>query len=332
MDQRLWEEREKIYACWLCSFPAIRSRQLHRLYDIFGCMEGIYYAGREEWEKVLSPGQTELLKEYTAAWRPKEAYCRIRDQGFELVTFYDKAYPKRLKSIPDAPFFLFVRGKLPREDVPAVAVIGARECSEYGKFVAKQLGAVLGRCGVTVISGMARGIDGISQEEVLNVGGSSAGVLGCGADICYPARNRDLYERLARQGAVLSAYPLGTPALKRNFPPRNRIVSGMADAVVVIEARVKSGTLITVDMALEQGKEVYVVPGRVTDKLSEGCNRLIRQGAGVMLDPDAFVEELWELWERKNGYFQDKAHSTGRTVGKFTENGWAESGGEAAEE
>lgn len=150
------------------------------------------------------------------------------------------------------------------------------------------------------------------------------GVLGCGVDICYPAQNRELYDRLLQKGAVLSPYPIGTPALARNFPPRNRIVSGLADAVVVIEARVKSGTLITVDMALEQGREVYVVPGRVTDRLSDGCNRLIRQGAGVFLSPECFLEEIRQLEEQKRRHLSPQCNDScdrGRRNRKCTDKG-----------
>lgn len=203
-------------------------------------------------------------------------------------------YPERLKNIPGAPEELYVLGKLPEEDRLSVAVIGARDCSEYGKYVAREIGAVLGRNKISVVSGMARGIDGISQEAALNAGGSSFAVLGCGVDVCYPEANRQLYERLKVSGGILSEYPPGSPALAWHFPPRNRIVSGLADVVAVIEARVKSGTLITVDMALEQGREVYAAPGRVTDRLSDGCNRLIRQGAGILLSPEEFLRELLE--------------------------------------
>lgn len=133
----------------------------------------------------------------------------------------------------------------------------------------------------------------------MDAGGSSFGVLGCGVDICYPKQNRRLYEKLCERGGVLSEYAPGTPPKPQNFPPRNRIVSGLADAVIVVEARVKSGTLITVDMALEQGREVYVVPGRVTDSLSAGCNRLMKMGAGILLDAEEFLEELWKLHKRR---------------------------------
>lgn len=218
-------------------------------------------------------------------------------QKLEQIKHYkkeDPKYPERLKNISGAPKELYLLGRLPEEDRLSVAVIGARDCSEYGKFVARELGAVLGSSGISVVSGMARGIDGICQEAALNAGGSSFAVLGCGVDVCYPETNRLLYEQLKISGGILSEYPPGSPALACHFPPRNRIVSGLADVVVVIEARVKSGTLITVDMALEQGREVYVAPGRVTDRLSDGCNRLIKQGAGILLSPEEFLRELLE--------------------------------------
>lgn len=216
-----------------------------------------------------------------------------------MVERGERDYPARLLEIPDPPERLYVLGKLPEEKVPSVAIIGARECSEYGNYVAARLGECMGRNGIQVVSGMARGIDGIGQTAALDAGGSSFAVLGSGVDVCYPARNRRLYERLRERGGVLSEYPPGTPALSRNFPPRNRIVSGLADAVVVVEAREKSGTLITVDMALEQGKEVYAVPGRVTDALSSGCNRLVKLGAAMLLDPEELAEELRGICGRR---------------------------------
>ncbi|MCM1063552.1 MAG: DNA-processing protein DprA [Eubacterium sp.] len=221
-----------------------------------------------------------------------------RNDDILFLTPFEREYPANLRNIPDAPAGLYVRGRLPVETDITVAVIGARDCSDYGKYVAEGLGAFFGENGVTVVSGMARGIDGISQWAALEAGGTSIGVLGCGVDICYPAKNRRLFDRLLEQGAVFSEYPPGTPPRSMNFPARNRIVSGLADAVVVVEARNRSGTLITVDMALEQGREVYVVPGRITDRLSDGCNRLIKQGAGILLSPGELLEELRELKER----------------------------------
>lgn len=240
------------------------------------------------------------------------------EAGIHMVERGERDYPARLLEIPDPPERLYVLGRLPEEKVPSVAIIGARECSEYGSYVAARLGECMGRNGIQVISGMARGIDGIGQTAALDVGGSSFAVLGSGVDVCYPARNRRLYERLRERGGVLSEYPPGTPALSRNFPPRNRIVSGLADAVVVVEAREKSGTLITVDMALEQGKEVYAVPGRVTDALSSGCNRLVKLGAAMLLDPEELAEELRGICGRRDLAVREKVQrrEPGRKQGR----------------
>ena len=289
---------EMPYEFWLCSFPDISNRALFKLIDLCGSAREAYFANADRWRHVLKEKQVESLKRFTESWKPEEEYRKLKEQGVRLITFHDEDYPERLREIPDMPYGLFVRGSLPGEE-PAVAVIGARDCSGYGSFVAEKLGEVFAKHGITVVSGMARGVDGISQLAALDAGGRSCGVLGCGVDVCYPRQNRDLYERLPKQGCLISSYPMGTPALSRNFPPRNRIVSGLADAVVVVEAREKSGTLITVDMALEQGREVYAVPGRVTDRLSDGCNRLIRQGAIPMLNPEELIEELKDLQERR---------------------------------
>lgn len=234
-----------------------------------------------------------------------------KNEEIRILRQQDRGYPERLREIPNPPKKLYVLGRVPEEQIPAVAIIGARDCSEYGRHVASGLGASLGRRGVQVVSGMARGIDGIGQGAALDAGGSSFAVLGSGVDICYPAGNRQLYEKLRRNGGILSEYPPGTPALPGHFPPRNRIVSGLSDAVVVVEAREKSGTLITVDMALEQGREVYVVPGRVTDPLSSGCNRLLKLGAGLLLDQEEFMEELCQICEKKGLRIGEKREPEG---------------------
>ena len=285
------------YELWLCSFPDISNRALLNLLELCGSAREVYYADIYRWRQVLKEKQVESLKRFTEIWKPEEEYRKLRERGICLVTLRDAEYPERLREIPDAPYGLFVRGSLPGDEI-SVAVIGARDCSGYGAYVAKKLGETMARQGITVISGMARGVDGISQQAALDAGGRSCGVLGCGVDVCYPKQNRTLFERLPGQGCLISSYPQGTPALSRNFPPRNRIVSGLADAVVVVEAREKSGTLITVDMALEQGREVYAVPGRVTDRLSDGCNRLIRQGAIPLLDLEELIEELENCREK----------------------------------
>ena len=287
-------ERERMYACWLSSVPGIGSRTAQKLFALCPKAQEIYDMGERLWEKALTDRQMEQIRSFVKSTAPEDLWGTLRERGIRFVMLSDTDYPQRLRDIPDPPPGLFVKGRLPDEDCLSVAVIGARDCSEYGKFVADGIGRELGRRGVQVISGMARGIDGISQEAALRAGGSSFGVLGCGVDICYPASNQRLYDLLCEQGGILSVHPPGTEARPQHFPPRNRIVSGLADALIVVEAKGKSGTLITVDMALEQGREVYAVPGRVTDRLSDGCNRLIEQGAGVFLTPEDFLRELEE--------------------------------------
>ncbi len=204
-------------------------------------------------------------------------------------------YPKKLRNIPSKPKGLYVLGKLPDENMPAIAIIGARVCSEYGRKMAQWFGSECGKAGIQVISGMARGIDSISQQAAVDVGGTSFAVLGCGVDICYPKESAGLYHKLLGQGGIISEYEPGRAPLAQQFPARNRIISGLADALLVIEAKEKSGTSITVDMALEQGRDVYVIPGRVTDPLSVGCNRLMKQGADCVLSPDELISVLYQM-------------------------------------
>ncbi len=204
----------------------------------------------------------------------------------------DANYPQALSHIRNAPRVLYVRGELPDGNRPSIAIIGARRCSSYGREMAEWFAEELAQAGVQIISGMAAGIDGIAQRAALKRG-RSFGVLGCGTDICYPEENRDLYRELTAGGGILSEYPAGTPPISSHFPRRNRIISGLADAVLVIEAKERSGTMITVDFALEQGRDVFALPGRLTDALSGGCNSLIAQGAGIVRRPEDILEALY---------------------------------------
>lgn len=201
-------------------------------------------------------------------------------------------FPARFEGISGSPKGLYVIGELPRDDRPTVGIVGARMCSRYGHETAYEFGRVLAANGVQVISGLALGIDCHAQEGALAGGGKTFAVLGCGADICYPRSNRMVYEKIKTSGGILSEEEPGTPPLACNFPKRNRIISALSDIVLVVEAREKSGSLITVDFALEQGKTVYAVPGRVCDLLSCGCNYLIAQGAGIACSPETILMEL----------------------------------------
>ena len=261
----------------------------------------LFQIPKERVKALLLPKQAEALLDFRSQTDLEKAYEELRCSDVKMVTFFDREYPSRLKKIQDPPLILYYIGRLPEEDRVSLAIIGARECSDYGSSMAAAFARGAAFSGVNVISGMARGIDGIAQENALYEGGATFAVLGCGADICYPKSNLELYEKIPEKGGICSPYPPGTQPVKNLFPYRNKIVAGLSDAVLVIEARQKSGTLITVDMALEQGKDVYAVPGRLVDRLSDGCNYLIRQGAGIALTPEDLMAELALLKNRSAG-------------------------------
>lgn len=291
-------ETEKAYIHWLYQAAGFGSRGFLRSLSSLGTPREIYQmtvsgALSEKVSKRYGKKAAQM-SEFTRGYDVADAYGRMRERGIFLVTEEEPQFPGRLSRIPDRPYAIYYAGKLPQEEKKAVAVIGARDCTGYGRYMAEQFGAAFARAHVQVISGMARGIDGIGQSAALREGGYSLGVLGCGVDICYPRENRALYEALLAEGGVCSEYPPETEPRAVLFPPRNRIISGLCDAVLVVEARERSGTLITVDMALEQGREVYALPGRATDPLSGGCNRLIRQGAGLVSSPEELLGELLE--------------------------------------
>ena len=253
--------------------------------------------GKEEWQALINARRQE----------PERIEEELAQAGISFVSALEEGFPDKLREIPDPPFGIYYKGKMPGETEPAAAIIGARLASGYGREQARRFGRQISARGIAVISGMARGIDGIAQKAALDAGGKSYAVLGCGVDICYPEENRELYERLQQQGGVLSEYPPGMQPIAKLFPPRNRIISGLSDLVLVIEARKRSGTLITVDMALEQGREVYALPGRVSDALSDGCNRLIRQGAGPATCPQDILEYFFGTGSEEDSEAERKA-------------------------
>ena len=259
----------------------------------FFCGEAFPNTGRSRQVKKL------LLESRRKGREPGRIAEELEKAGIRFSCILEQGFPEKLRQIPDPPFGIYYRGGLPENGRPAAAVIGARLASGYGRDQARRFSQKIASRGITVISGMARGIDGIAQRAALDEGGKSFAVLGCGVDICYPDENRDLYDRLLQEGGVISEYPPGTFPKAGLFPQRNRIISGLADLVLVIEARKKSGTLITVDMALEQGREVFALPGRVCDSLSDGCNRLIRQGAAPATCPEDILEFFFGTGEAK---------------------------------
>ena len=242
--------------------------------------------------KWLTEEEWKNLKESRTEKDWKWEYEKQQERGIRIVTRFDSEYPDRLKKLKGMPFGLVMKGKLPKEEALSVAIVGARNCSHYGEIMTLRFAEKLAECGAQIISGMARGIDGAAHRGALNAGGTTFAVLGCGVDICYPREHRGLYKDIQTDGGLISEYPPGTAPFASNFPARNRILSGLADVVLVMEAKEKSGSLITADMALEQGKDVYALPGNADSGLSRGCHYLIRQGAGILIDEDDLLEEL----------------------------------------
>jgi DNA processing protein len=217
---------------------------------------------------------------------------RIEKQQITVLTWEDVGYPARLKEIEQPPPILYLRGHLAQEDSWAVAVVGTRRVTSYGRQVAEELGAYLARNGVTVVSGLARGVDAIAHSAALAAGGRTLAVLGCGVDRIYPPEHRHLAEQVIAHGCLLSDYAPGTPPDSANFPPRNRIISGLSMATVVVEAGQESGALITASFAAEQGREVFALPGSIYSAQSKGTNRLILEGARPLLNMQDVLEAL----------------------------------------
>jgi DNA processing protein len=213
-------------------------------------------------------------------------------QHIEILTWDDELYPTRLKEIDQPPPVLYLRGELTTEDSWAVAVVGTRRVSAYGRQVAEEVASFLATNGVTVISGLARGVDAIAHQSALKAGGRTIAVLGCGVDRIYPPENAQLAEKIMTGGALVSDYAPGTPPDAANFPPRNRIISGLSTATVIVEAGETSGALITAQFAVDQGREVFAVPGNIYAPQSKGTNRLIAQGAHPMLSVRDLLDVL----------------------------------------
>jgi DNA processing protein len=217
---------------------------------------------------------------------------RVQSQGIRLLTSEDEAYPARLKEIEQPPPVLFVRGDWTTGDELAVAIVGTRRITAYGRQVTEQLASHLAANGITIISGLARGVDEVAHSAALAAGGRTAAVLGSGVDRVYPPENRALADKIIGSGALLSDYPMGTAPESSNFPPRNRIISGLSRAVIVVEAGETSGALITAEFAAEQGRDVFAVPGSILAPQSRGANKLIQNGAMPLLHPDDVLQGL----------------------------------------
>ena len=271
------------YWIWLSALKGLGNRSKMELLQMFGTPENLYYADGRQLEE-LDVSVRQALERHSL-----EETDRILGEcdrlGLRVLTFQDTEYPDRLKNIYDPPLLLYVKGRMPLFDEEvALAMVGTRSCTPYGIASAETLSHRLAKQGALIVSGLARGIDSAAHRGALRAGGFTAAVLGNGHDITYPAENGPLYADIAAAGVILSEYPPGTRPEGRNFPVRNRIISGLCLGTIVVEAPARSGALITAETALEQGRDVFAVPGPIDSPSSAGCNRLIRDGAFLAAD------------------------------------------------
>ncbi|RMF51119.1 MAG: DNA-protecting protein DprA [Anaerolineae bacterium] len=263
------------------------------LLHTFGCAQEAWNAPRQALAETGLPASVlRNLLNLRAELDVQRVWDDIQAQGIQVLTWEDPAYPERLQSISQPPPVLYVRGTLLSDDAWAVAVVGTRRVTRYGRQVAEEIATGLARHGVTVVSGLARGVDGVAHRAALQAGGRTLAVLGCGVDHIYPPEHRSLAEDILQAGALVSDYPPGTPPDAANFPARNRIISGLSLATVVVEAGETSGALITARFAVEQGRDVFAVPGGIYAPLSKGPNRLLKQGAHPLLSVEDVLEAL----------------------------------------
>lgn len=290
--------KKDIYLIALCSSPYLGPVTIKRLLRAFGSAEEVFRASARDLSAI------EGVSEKRAAWiagfkewdELMKSTERSEDAGVRLVFQGDESYPEPLLELGQyAPMLLFVKGSLISEDRFAVAMVGSRKSSDYGEAVTGKMSSRLAGVGLTIVSGMARGIDTAAHRGAMKAGGRTIAVLGCGIDQTYPPENRGLMEKIASEGAVITEFPPGVPPLRENFPRRNRLISGLSVGVVVVEAAKRSGSLITARHALDQGKEVFAVPGSIMSETSEGTNELLKQGAKLVTSVEDVLEELAPL-------------------------------------
>ena len=285
-------EREARWACGL--LPQMGGAGLQGLLETFGSALRAWAAPPEALCQAprIGPATAEAMARFPLVQELRAEQARVEAAGIGVIVWGDAEYPVRLQTIASAPPFVYVRGGLEAADDAAVAIVGSRHATAYGEGVARELAMELTRRGLSIVSGLARGIDGAAHRGALAAGGRTLAVLGSGLDEIYPPEHRGLANEVANSGALLSEFPLRMPPLRPNFPRRNRIISGLSLGVVVVEAGVESGALITAHHALEQGREVFAVPGRVHARYSEGCNRLIKAGAKLVESWEDVLVEL----------------------------------------
>ena len=290
-----------IHWIWLATRPDLNDRQKLAVLNAFRDPEEIFYADRESYGKVAEMTQAgaEALADKNLA-QAQEILDACVEKGIQICTFQDAAYPSKLKNITDPPVVLYYKGNLSGlESSPVIGVVGTRKASAYGLNTAKKMGYQIAKCGGILVSGLAEGIDGSAMTGALTAGGKVVGVLGCGADVVYPAMHRSLYRDTEQNGCLITEFPPKTPPHKWNFPKRNRLISGLSNGVLVVEAPAISGSLITARQAADQGRDVFVVPGNIDVPTQQGSNALLRDGAIAVSSGWDVVSEYVHIYPDK---------------------------------
>jgi DNA processing protein len=284
---------ERLFWIGFNLIKGIGAVRLQALLEHFGELSTAWQAPAFELEQAgLGPKIIQNLLQVRRQVDLPLIMAEIEEKGIQVLTWQDEKYPARLKEINQPPPVLYLKGSYELEDAWAVAVVGTRHITAYGRQIAEEIGSFLGNHGITVISGLARGVDAVAHTAALDAGGRSLAILGCGVDRIYPPENKRLAEKLCEAGGLISDYAPGTPPDSANFPPRNRIISGLGLATVVIEAGMQSGAMITATFAAEQGREVFAVPGNIHAPQSAGTNHLIQEGARPLLTPQDILSAL----------------------------------------
>jgi DNA processing protein len=285
---------EEEFAAWLrlTLTPGIGGETQRALLSAFGLPQHIFAASTAALARTIPARQIERLLDFDATSAIDAALAWQETPGNHILTLADAAYPRRLLDTPDPPTVLYAKGRTGLLNQPALAIVGSRNATPQGEANAESFAAALADAGLTIISGLALGIDAAAHRGGLRGKGSTIAVIGTGIDRVYPARNQALARSVAEQGVIISEFPIGTPALKENFPRRNRIISGLGLGCLVVEAAERSGSLITARLAGEQGRDVFAIPGSIHSPLSKGCHRLIKQGAKLVDDVRDILGEL----------------------------------------
>jgi len=289
------------YWVWLSVLRGLGGVKIAQLLNYFGSPEGVYSASEKDLPETARLSSRDILELQNKSFdRANEILEQCDQLGIQIITMADAGYPDRLKTIYSAPALLYVRGHVPDfDDEAALCVVGARRATPYGMINAERLSYELAMSGALVVSGMALGIDTAAHIGALKADRPTVAVLGCGLDVCYPAENRGLMQDIAARGALVSEYPPGTRALGGNFPARNRILSGLCVGTIIIEASATSGSLITANHALEQGRDVFAIPGNIDAASNDGTNSLIQQGAKLVVKASDVLEEYTALYPHK---------------------------------